>query len=184
MWCKKVIGYLEPCRSKLACALPYYCIIDYCFHVLRRGLVRAIRRKHPDVEIESLVFHQGNAPAHRALDPSWQSTFEGSNDSIIHHIHPISLQWIFAIFPKLKGDLRWRRFEGLNVRSRKRFELSQRTGFPRCTLNWLGNMKNVSRRRVNTSRKAEKRQRHEVVSVKLPCTYNGIWFVCIFKPVL
>ena len=140
MWCKKVIGYLEPCRSKLACALPYYCIIDYCFHVLRRGLVRAIRRKHPDVEIESLVFHQGNAPAHRALDPSWQSTFEGSNDSIIHHIHPISLQWIFAIFPKLKGDLRWRRFEGLTDLKRvvqKAFGTLSEDWFSQMYVKWV-----------------------------------------------
>ena len=43
-------------------------LLYYCFQVLRRDLVRAIRRKRPDVEIESLVFHQDNAPAHRAQE--------------------------------------------------------------------------------------------------------------------
>ena len=44
----------------------------------------------------------------------------------------------------------------LNVPSRLFLELSQRIVFPRCTLNVLGDMKNASRRRVNTSRKSEK----------------------------
>ena len=45
----------------------------------------------------------------------------------------------------------------LNVRSRKHLELSRRIGFLRCMLNGLGDMKNVSGRRVNTSRKTEKK---------------------------
>ena len=163
MWCKKVIGYLEPCRSKLACALPYYCIIDYCFHVLRRGLVRAIRRKHPDVEIESLVFHQGNAPAHRALDPSWQSTFEGSNDSIIHHFHPISLPTcsLKRAVQKAFGTLSEDWFSQMYVKWVRRHEKCVRAKSEYFEKNWkkvtdMTSFQSVSRR------------------------YDGVWFVCIF----
>ena len=41
------------------------------YWLLLSGIVsrlRAIRRKLPDVEIESLAFHQDNAPAHRAQE--------------------------------------------------------------------------------------------------------------------
>jgi len=34
---------------------------------------------------------------------------------------------------------------------------------------------------VNTSRKTEKSQCHDVVSIKVPHTYDGVWCVCIFQ---
>jgi len=81
-------------------------LLHYCFHVLSRDLVRTIRRKRPDVEIESLVFHQDNAPAHRASETIITIDFLGFERFDHSPYSPDLAPVDFAIFPKLKGDLR------------------------------------------------------------------------------
>ena len=49
-----------------------------------------------------------------------------------------------------------KRVNGSETCGPESFWNSLRTGFPRCTLNGLGDMKNASRRKVNTSSKTEK----------------------------
>ena len=71
----------------------------------------------------------------------------------------VSLQSILPYFQSLRAIFAGDGLKGwrtLNVPSRKLLELFQRTGFPRCTLNGLGDMENASRREMNTSRKTKK----------------------------
>ena len=73
----------------------------------------AFRSKCPDVEIESLVFHQGNDSAHRAQETIMTVDLLGFERLDHSPYSPNLAPTDFAIFPKLKGDLRGRRFERL-----------------------------------------------------------------------
>ena len=71
------------------------------------------------------------------------------------------------------------RAEGLKD-LKQRLELSQRTGFPRCTLNGLGDMKNASRQGWILREKLKKTVSvMMLVQSKWPCMYDGVWLVCI-----
>ena len=77
-------------------------------------------------------------------------------DIIWRYLLP-AFEILTSLFKRLQcAKTLYRVYKTLNLRSRKLLELSQRTGFPRCTLNGLGDIKNVPRRRVNTSRKTKK----------------------------
>ncbi|XP_052779486.1 histone-lysine N-methyltransferase SETMAR-like [Mya arenaria] len=80
---------------------------------LRRDLVHAIQKKRPDVEIENLIFHQDNARAHRAQETLMMIDFLGFERLNHSPYSPEPAPMDFAIFPRLKADLRGRRFECL-----------------------------------------------------------------------
>ena len=68
---------------------------------MRRDLVHAIRKKRPGVYIESFIFHQDNAPAHRARETLLTIDFLGF-ERLGHAPYSPDLAPIdYAIFPKL-----------------------------------------------------------------------------------
>jgi len=87
-----------------------------CFlslQVLRRDLTNAIRKKRPGVAIEELLLHQDNAHSHRATDTLMTIDFLGYERIYHAPYSPDLAPMDFAVFPRLKSELRGRRFETL-----------------------------------------------------------------------
>lgn len=82
----------------------------YCvFQVVGRDLIQAIRKKRPELsqQLENVIFHQDNAPAHTAAMTQLKIRLLGFD--LIEHA-PYSPDFVltdFAVFPhfmaKLKG---------------------------------------------------------------------------------
>ena len=85
----------------------------YYQRVIRRDLMHAIRKKRPLAEVENLLFHQDNAPAHRSTDTLLTIDFLGFERITHAPYSPDIAPFDFAVFPRLKGDLRGKRFENL-----------------------------------------------------------------------
>ncbi|XP_052814036.1 histone-lysine N-methyltransferase SETMAR-like [Mya arenaria] len=77
----------------------------------QRHLTNALRKKRPDCEIEDLIFHQDNAPAHRAEDTLLTIDFLGYERLQHPPYSPDLAPMDFCVFPRLKADLRGRRFK-------------------------------------------------------------------------
>jgi len=77
-------------------------------------LANAIRKKRPGVAIEELLFYQDNAHSHRATDTL--RTIDFLRYKRINHApySPDLAPMDFAVFRRLKGELRGCRFETLD----------------------------------------------------------------------
>ena len=78
---------------------------------MRRDLSNALRKKRPNCEIENLIYHQDNAPAHRSEDTLMTIDFLGYERLQQPPYSPDLAPMDFAVFPRLKAELRGRRFD-------------------------------------------------------------------------
>lgn len=83
---------------------------SYYQKVIRRDLINAIRKKREHAEIENIIFHQDNAPPHRAHDTLMTIDFLGFERIDHAPYSPDLAPMDFAVFPRLKSDLRGRHF--------------------------------------------------------------------------
>lgn len=86
------------------------------FQVISRDLMTAIRKKRPDVyrnDLENLLLHHDNAPAHTAQET--QLTLDVMGLERLPHppYSPDLAPCDFALFPQLKSHLRGIHFDGL-----------------------------------------------------------------------
>jgi histone-lysine N-methyltransferase SETMAR len=73
-----------------------------------------LRKKRP-VSIENLILHQDNAPAHRARDTQLNIQIHLGAEVLSHPPYlPDLSPCDFALFPRLKKELRGRRFDNLD----------------------------------------------------------------------
>ncbi|XP_060555546.1 histone-lysine N-methyltransferase SETMAR-like [Ruditapes philippinarum] len=84
---------------------------EYYQKVVRRDLTNAIRKKRAGCDIENLIFHQDNAPAHRADETLLTIDFLGYERLRHPPYSPDLAPLDFCVFPRLKADLRGRRFD-------------------------------------------------------------------------
>lgn len=79
--------------------------------MLRRDLVHALRKKRPALDIERVILHQDNAPAHRASSTQLEIDLLGFE--ILNHppYSPDLAPMDFLVFPEVKKQLRGQRFE-------------------------------------------------------------------------
>lgn len=66
------------------------------------------------MEIEGIIYHHDNAPAHRAIDTQDTIDFLGMERIPHAPYSPDLAPMDFALFPRLKSDLRGKRFADLN----------------------------------------------------------------------
>lgn len=78
---------------------------------MRRDLTNALRKKRPNCEIENLIFHQDNAPPHRSEETVMTIDFLGYERLQHPPYSPDLAPMDFAVFPRLKAELRGRRFD-------------------------------------------------------------------------
>ena len=72
------------------------------FQVIRRDLVRAVRRKRPEIELETIILHQDNAPPHRAASTLMDIDFLGFERLEHSPYSPYLEPMDFEIFSRLK----------------------------------------------------------------------------------
>ena len=84
-----------------------------CSQVLRRDLVDAIARKRPGLDLCDVVFHQDNAPAHRAASTMLDISLLGFE--VLEHLpySPDLAPMDFRVFPEMKAFLRGRKFDSV-----------------------------------------------------------------------
>ena len=75
--------------------------------------MNALRKKRPHAEVENLLFHQDNAPPHRCKETLMTIDFLGYERIDHAPYSPDLAPFDFAIFPRLKSDLRGKRYEDL-----------------------------------------------------------------------
>ncbi|WAR01279.1 MOS1T-like protein [Mya arenaria] len=83
--------------------------------VVRRDMVQALHKKRPGMEedIENVLFHQDNAPAHRARYTELELDVLGIG-RLKHAPYSLDLAPLdFALFPAVKAHLRGIRFDDL-----------------------------------------------------------------------
>ena len=89
-------------------------------------MTNAIRKKRPGIAIEELVFHQDNAPSHRATYTLLTIDFLGYERINHAPYSPDLAPMDSVVFPRLKDELRGRRFETLDeLRLAVRSEVGQ-----------------------------------------------------------
>ena len=84
----------------------------FVFQVVRRDLIQAIRKKRPELsqQLENVLFHQDNAPAHTAATTQLEIGLLGF-DQITHPSYSPDLAPMdFAVFPQVKAELRGIKF--------------------------------------------------------------------------
>ena len=81
------------------------------FQVLRRDLVQALRPQRPQLDLDDVINHHDNAPAHCACDTELDIDPLGFN--LLPHppYSPDLAPLDFRLFPDLKKELRGQRFE-------------------------------------------------------------------------
>jgi len=86
--------------------------------VLRRDLVRAIKRKRPDINLETVLLHQDNAPSHRAA--STQLEIDLLDFKTVDHApySPDIAPMDFRVFPVLKRELKGKQYADFSELSR------------------------------------------------------------------
>ena len=87
-------------------------VLPYIFQVVRRDLIQTIRKKRPELsqQLENVIFHQDNAPAHTTATTQLEITLLGF-DKITHPPYSPDLAPMdFAVFPHVKAELRGTRF--------------------------------------------------------------------------
>lgn len=85
--------------------------INIMFHVLRRDLIQALRKKLPDLDLDRVILHQDNAPAHRAHSTLLEINLLGFE--LLEHppYSPDLAPMDFRVFPGVKKMLRGQHFE-------------------------------------------------------------------------
>lgn len=80
--------------------------------VLRGNLIHAIRKKRPELyrRLDSIIFHQDNAPAHTAVQTQLEIELLGFEWLQHPPYSPNLAPMDFAVFPKLKSALRGIKF--------------------------------------------------------------------------
>ncbi|WAR01740.1 IML1-like protein [Mya arenaria] len=74
----------------------------------------ALRKKRPEMNLDAMLFHQDNAPAHRCQETLLIINFLGFNRLQHAPYSPDLAPTDFAVFPRLKADLRENRYENLD----------------------------------------------------------------------
>ncbi|XP_060584390.1 histone-lysine N-methyltransferase SETMAR-like [Ruditapes philippinarum] len=80
-------------------------------YVVRGDLTNAIRKKRAGCDVENFIFHQDNAPAHRADETLLTIDFLGYERLRHPPYSPDLAPLDFCVFPRLKADLRGRSFD-------------------------------------------------------------------------
>ena len=93
--------------------------------MIRRDLMNAIRK--------TSLFHQDNAPAHRCTDTIMTINFLGYERITHAPYSPDIAPFDVAIFPRMKGDLRGKRYETL-----QEFRMAVRTAVATYDKTWYG----------------------------------------------
>lgn len=84
------------------------------FQVLRRDLVRALRRKRPELELERVLLHQDNAPSHVAAATRLEISLLGFETVEHAPYSPDLAPMDFRVFPVVKSALKGRKFDDFN----------------------------------------------------------------------
>lgn len=85
----------------------------FCFQVISRDCMHALRKKRPEL-LENMILHQDNAPPHRAVDTRLAIEIQLGAEILSHPPYSPDLSPCdFALFPRLKRNLRGHRFESL-----------------------------------------------------------------------
>lgn len=86
-------------------------LLLHLIQVLRRDLIRALRKKRPEIELDKFLLHQDNAPAHTATSTQLEIDLLGFE--LIKHppYSPDLAPFDFAIFPTIKSHLKGYKFE-------------------------------------------------------------------------
>ena len=72
-----------------------------------------MQKKRPGIPIERYIFHQDNAPAHRADTTGLQLDLMGLKTIDHSPYSPDLAPMDFAVFPEIKAQLKGRRFTSL-----------------------------------------------------------------------
>ena len=87
----------------------------YYSKVLRRYLMRASARKRPDGYDGGFILHQDNAPAHASQEVQTTIKIQLEAEILTHPPYsPDLAPCDFALFPKLKGELKGKHFNDLD----------------------------------------------------------------------
>ena len=87
----------------------------YYSKVLRRGLMRALARKRPDGYDGGFILHQDNAPAYASQEVQTTIQIQPEAEVLTHPPYsPDLAPCDFALFPKLKGELKGKHFNDLD----------------------------------------------------------------------
>lgn len=83
---------------------------------MRRDLLHAIRKKRPDMaeNLENVIYHHDNAPAHSASDTELELATLGFQRLPHPAYSPDLAPLDFSYFPALKSHLRGTRFGGVD----------------------------------------------------------------------
>lgn len=82
------------------------------FQVLKRDLAKALDRKRPHFSQDGFILHQDNAPAHSSQEAQLTATFQLDAEILPHPPYsPDLAPCDFALFPKLKSELKGKRFQ-------------------------------------------------------------------------
>ncbi|XP_052796559.1 histone-lysine N-methyltransferase SETMAR-like [Mya arenaria] len=84
---------------------------DYYSNVLKRDLVNALKRKQPALDLDRIILHQDNAPAHRANSTQLEITLLGFEVLEDPPFSPDLAPMDFRTFPEIKTSLRGWRFQ-------------------------------------------------------------------------
>ena len=76
------------------------------FQVLSRDLARALRRKRPELDLDSVILHQDNAPPHRAQTTILNISLLGFEILTHSPYSPDLAPMDFHVFPQVKKELR------------------------------------------------------------------------------
>jgi len=79
--------------------------------VLRRDLMQALKKKRPHLDPERVIFHQDNAPGHRAESTLLEINLLGFETLQHPPYSPDLAPFDFKVFPEIKAALRGVRFE-------------------------------------------------------------------------
>lgn len=87
---------------------------NYYSKVLRRDLATAIRKKRPNGYNGQMIIHQDNAPAHASQEVQTTIQIQLEAEVLSHPPYsPDLAPCDFALFPKLKSELRGRQFSDI-----------------------------------------------------------------------
>jgi len=87
---------------------------SFWLQVIRIDLTQALRRKRPDLEVETNIYHHDNAPAHWAVDTVDTIDFLGM-ERLPHALYSPDLAPMdFDLIPRMKSEMRGKRYDDLD----------------------------------------------------------------------
>ncbi len=110
--------------------------------IIRRSYadVGAMRKKRPDVDIETMIYHQDNAPPHKANDTLMTIDFLGFQRLEHSPYSPDLAPMDFAVFPRLKAELRGHHFQDsheLRIAVRRAISHFEADWYQQIYLKWV-----------------------------------------------